>query len=177
MILMRCTRRLMKSMSLPGGEPMPPSGDVLGNWYADIASTTARTVIIALNVETMLTVVLPVQDTKTLGHALWWRLLRLLNRHGASPEFLAAAASSFDTFLYRPTESRSMRNHLAEVRRFVEWWSPSMDPAESHPFDQMENTLAEWLYGPPPYRRPVQLLRDLMDRSSADTSADSQTTC
>jgi hypothetical protein len=163
MIQVRMTRRLLDGMGIRAEASAVNSGAALGNWYADHAPVRSGALVVALNVETLLAVVVPAQPVETFGHALWWRLLRLLTRYGAAPGFVAHVAEGFDAYSYTVTASRSMRNHLVEARRLVEVWSQEWGAGEDIPYEEVENTLAEWLYGPAPYRSPSDLLRAALE--------------
>jgi hypothetical protein len=87
MATLRCTQKYRKAFKLPERLPEPPpSGTVLGEWYANTLSIGRNRLIHYMSGQTLLSVIVPLKDRKLAEDRFRIELRRLLLALGISGE-------------------------------------------------------------------------------------------
>lgn len=160
MVLIKCTKRLLKRVSDKLATVEPDRARILGDWFANMVPVWGGEIIVCLNERSLLTIVLPASAVATLGASLRERTLKLLQRLSVPASFIAAASREFEEVALVKTDGRSMLSHLRDVSGYCQR-AVDLDRFERG-CDKIEMYLTEWLFGPEPYRRPVELLGELV---------------
>lgn len=70
MFALRCTQKLLDRIKAsPDPEPVPPD-TVLGDWYANIVRAGRTQLVLAVSERTLLPVVVPLKEARTLGRRI-----------------------------------------------------------------------------------------------------------
>jgi hypothetical protein len=56
MVVLRCTRKLLKALNVKPEEALARSTNLLGEWYANLVPTTAGDLVVFANARTLLSV-------------------------------------------------------------------------------------------------------------------------
>jgi len=157
---LKCTKRLLARLDVTPALAEPDPAPVLGDWFANVIPVWGGELIICLNERSLLTVILPASCTPALGASLRERVPILLRRLAAPSSFIVTVQGELEHVAIVKTDSRSMLSHLRDLSGFCE------DAVDLQRFnksrEEAEMRLADWLYGPSPYRSPIDLLREMI---------------
>jgi len=78
MMLLRCTRKLLKRARQTPVDIAPPSTTLLGDWYANVLFVRRRPIILAVSERTLLPVLVPAREFGSLGQRLGMALAEVL---------------------------------------------------------------------------------------------------
>lgn len=124
MTVLRCTAKLLKRLRQPAKPPEPaPSGNPLGEWYADIDHWRRQPFVVMLNAATGAALVLPghAQGLRTLNERALLQFSFLCEHFGIRGAAVDAELRGFDEgFTFARTRDRSLLGSLNE-RKFGAW--------------------------------------------------------
>ena len=98
MITLRCTQKLQKYLGIVPIDLPEPSTAVLGDWYVNLVPTLSGDLIIFLSEKTLLTVAIPVWESKNLVPIFRMRVANLLGMIGVLPKDIANEISHLTKF-------------------------------------------------------------------------------
>lgn len=157
MVQIKCTRKLVRRIGAKpaGGESNPST--VLGDWHANIIPVWGGEIIISLNERSLLTVILPAAAVEDLGAELRYRAFSLIERLNLPARFVEA---EFESVVITKADNRTMLGRLNQVTLYCD------GKIDLKHFKQTqrasEDFLTRWLHGPPPYRRPMDVLNEVI---------------
>src|SRR5207253_1635121 len=70
MVVLRCTRKLLRRLRKTPAEDAPTSSTLLGDWYANVLFVYRKPIILAVSARTLLPVLIPARDPASLGPRL-----------------------------------------------------------------------------------------------------------
>lgn len=167
MVLLRCTRRLLRASGIePVPEPPAPTA-ALGEWYANPVALPfrARSLVVFVHAGTLLSVVAPGRVLATTVPVFRQRLPLLLRRLELPRPWVELQSAALTSLCFARTASRSVlgsMNDIAEQIRAEAEWARSFDRLD---LDRLEERLAGGLFGALSYRSPLD---ELHDRIGAD---------
>lgn len=115
MFTLRCTRKLLGR----GLAVSPPTGastsTLLGDWYANLLICGRQQWVLCISERTLLPVVVPAREAKTLGPRLASAASELLLALGVPPDAVAAERAHMADCAIGPTASRSVLGSLNDL--------------------------------------------------------------
>ncbi|HEX7887866.1 MAG TPA: hypothetical protein VF522_00785 [Ramlibacter sp.] len=85
MLTLRCTQKLLaRGLESTAGAEEPPTA-LLGDWYANVLSRRPQHLVLCISERTLLPVILPAKDAKSLPKRLSEAVCLLLDRLGIEP--------------------------------------------------------------------------------------------
>jgi hypothetical protein len=167
-IVLRCTRRLLQASRVePVAEPPAPA-TVLDEWYANIVSLPfrGRSLEVFVNSGTLLSVVAPGRVLGTTAPVFQQRLPALLH-HLDVPQSLIEAATLSEVCFAR-TASRSVLGSMNDIALQIWADAESVRSFDRLNLDWLEMRLAGVIFGALGYRRPTDVLRELVGDSKPE---------
>lgn len=160
---LKCTKKLRSRIGETPEHHDAPGPSVLGDWVGNIVPVMGGEIIVFLNEGSLLTLVLPITALEDLAKSLRQELGRVLRELQVPQQFIVAADSAFSSVRIVPTDSRRMLSLLREVSYYCQDCVDFRPPHRIVNTLEIEIALTEWLHGPEPYVRPIDILRDTID--------------
>ena len=113
MLVVRGTKKLRDRLKAPPATPNDASTTVLGDWFANVLFWR-RQVVLLVNARTLLPVFVPLAPAATLLDRVPEAITKVLRRHGASDEFIAAELAQMGEIRVSPTNDRSVLGVMNE---------------------------------------------------------------
>src|SRR5437762_13936665 len=98
MVVLRCTRKLLRRLRKAPLENPPASSTLLGDWYANVLFVHRKPLILAVSARTLLPVLIPARDPASLAPRLVTGLSEVLAALGI-----------------RADQIREEQQHMAEI--------------------------------------------------------------
>ena len=170
MITLRYTQKLQKYLGIVPIDLPEPSTAVLGDWYVNLVPTLSGDLIIFLSEKTLLTVAIPVWESKNLVPIFRMRVANLLGMIGVLPKDIANEISHFDQVQYSKTTSRSA---LGSLNDFA--WHYQVLGEEARSKSDLSLAKAELKFSQMPckpldYRYPSEVAKELLSTMRKNTS-------
>lgn len=170
MITLRYTQNLQKYLGIVPIDLPEPSTAVLGDWYVNLVPTLSGDLIIFLSEKTLLTVAIPVWESKNLVPIFRMRVANLLGMIGVLPKDIANEISHFDQVQYSKTTSRSA---LGSLNDFA--WHYQVLGEEARSKSDLSLAKAELKFiqmpcKPLDYRYPSEVAKELLSTMRKNTS-------
>ncbi|MEH0167376.1 DUF6933 domain-containing protein [Roseateles microcysteis] len=115
MFAFRCTQKLLTRLNaVPAPEPAPPDS-VLGDWYANIVRAGRTQVVLAISERTLLSVVVPAKEGRTLVRRFSEALEPLLLSIGVPAEDVVAERNAMQQSAIAKTANRRVLGSLNDL--------------------------------------------------------------
>lgn len=160
MVVIRCTKKLLRR--LPGSEwgPLGRSSTVLGDWSGNLLFLGRRRILIFISQHSRLPVLLPARDLKRLSATLPLAVAEVLRGIGVSELHIERELEAMSEVRFAPTNNRSLLGSLNDFKVHLCWWFAT----ESEPsLLELALKLSETLVGPLRYEHPSAVTRRLFD--------------
>ena len=162
MIKLKCTKRLISRIG-EGLDDVPSDGyKILGDWVGNIIPIMGGELLIFLNERSLLTIVLTTASFSNLQASFSNQVILLLEKLEIPEAFIQKVKSEMSTISIVVTDSRRMLALLRDASYYFQGAVDFVPPDRIRNHIEMENNMADWLYGPPPYQRPIDLLHELV---------------
>lgn len=163
MLILRCTQKLLRRLVKEEGpeSALPPNTTALGDWYANALYGRHYRVVLCTSERSLLSVVLPLRDLKSLIPRFHQAVDDLLLRIGVSNEARGREAKEMADVRFGPTASRGVlgsMNDLAVQCRFRLEEDPHMNLSD------LALQLSEVPCGPLKYRYPADVTIELLQK-------------
>ncbi len=162
MIKLKCTKKLLTRMGELPEEVLLDRTKGLGDWVANIVPIWGGELLILLNERTILTIVLPPSAVSDLRVAFRNQVVLLLENLETPEVFIREVSSEMSSISIGVTDSRRMLALLRDASYYYQDAADFVPPDKIRNQVEMEIHMADWLYGPPPYQRPFDLLHDVI---------------
>jgi len=161
-VTLRCTRRLLVHLEIhPVDEPLPATGR-LGDWYANLIFTDAGDLIIFVNERSLLTVAVPVWETKNLVEMFRLRVANLLSMIGVPTRAISEEIGHLAPLQFARTASRSLLGSMNDIAWQYQVMAEGGSAEGGLSLSDAENGLSEMPCGPLDYRFPRDVARELL---------------
>lgn len=170
MIKLKCTKKLLYRLGETPTEMPSDIGQVLGDWVGNIIPIMGGELLVLLNEQCLLTIVLKPSVISDLRTAFSDRVILLLENLEIPEAFIREVNSEISVISIGRTDSQRM---LALLRDASYYYKDAVDfipPDKIRNQIEMELHMADWLYGPPPYQRPIDLLHKLVQEIGGETA-------
>lgn len=115
MFALRCTRKLLDRIKVsPDSEPVPPD-TVLGDWYANLVRAGRTQVVLAVSERTLLPVVVPAREGRTVARRVAEAIEPLLLSIGVPAEAANAERDAMQDAVIAKTASRRVLGSLNDL--------------------------------------------------------------
>ena len=165
MVTVRCTRKLLRGLPI-SAQPEAPS-TVLGDWYANVLFSRPHRLVLCVSERSLLPVVLPAKESRTLAPRLAVAAGQVLQRLGVAPPLIKRELSEMHDFAYGRTQNRRVLGSLNDLMFQLSWYlrdAPEKDLIE-HSLHLAETPCSPLGYGSPD-RMTVELFQSA--RANAD---------
>jgi hypothetical protein len=170
LVILRCTRKLLKALGVKPADPLPPSTNVLGEWCAHLIETVAGDLVIFANARTLLSVALPASSLPQLIPLFAARVYNLLCVIGVPETLAAQEIATYRDALFTKTADRSVLGSLNEIAHYYQYVAEASNLCEPLSLQLVEEELARYLHKPLGYRYPAEIAVDLFSKGqSAET--------
>jgi hypothetical protein len=170
MIVLRCTRRLLKGSGfLVVAEP-PASDLPLGEWYADVVPLPfpGRSVVMYTSSKTLLTVVAPGRALRTTIPIFQQRLPALLSRLQLPAAWVARHAAGASEVCIARTDNRQVLGSMNELAYMMVALAEDASSFGELDLDGLELRLSDTLMGMFGYGRPANITAELARQSTGE---------
>ena len=167
MISLRCTQKLLARLEQPGRKDLPEPTSVLGDWYANLVRSRPEQLVFCMNERSLLLVIIPAKESKTLVHRFRDNVLHLLEAIGVPHQNIEAEARSMSEIKVGVTANRRIVGCLNEA---IFHYSALRGRERFVTLAEAEFFFTRNIYSPTGYRKPEQLARELFGIATA-TSA------
>jgi hypothetical protein len=168
LVILRCTKRLLKALDITPTDAVALSTHVLGEWYAHLIETAAGDLVVFANARTLLSVALPAAALPQLIPLFAVRVYNLLRIIGVPKKSAAQEISMYRDALFTRTADRSVLGSLNEIARYYQYVAETSGPDEPLNLQQVELTLSRYLHKPLEYSHPADIAVDLFTGGQKD---------
>ncbi len=121
MFSLRCTKKLLDRMrAAPASTPPTPS-TILGDWYANLLYTPAGQLILAVSERTLLPVLIPAVDAKSLPRRFPEAVVDALRTIGIPSVAIDRELAEMSTVSVAKTASRIVLGSMNDFAFMLEW--------------------------------------------------------
>jgi len=166
MVTLRCTQKLLRRLGVPPAIETSPPTTVLGDWYANLLHTRPQQLVLCMNERTLLAVLVPARESKSLGVRFREAVVTHLSRLGVPPAAVEAEARAMSDLAFGPTASRKILGCLREAAFGL---SVELGLGRLSSIAELEVRLSENIYSTTGYRRPRELALELFRATGASS--------
>jgi len=120
MVVLRCTRKLLRRLRKTPAEDAPTSSTLLGDWYANVVFVYRKPIILAVSARTLLPVLIPARDPASLGPRLAAALAEILAALGIPADQIRDEQQQMAQIAFAPTISRQILGTMNDFDRMLE---------------------------------------------------------
>ena len=120
MVVLRCTRKLLRRLRKTPAEDAPTSSTLLGDWYANVLFVYRKPIILAVSARTLLPVLIPARDPASLGPRLAAALAEILAALGIRADQIRDEQQQMAQIAFAPTSSRQILGTMNDFDRMLE---------------------------------------------------------
>lgn len=115
MFVLRCTQKLLGRLQAAPDLTAPPSDTVLGAWYANLVRAGRVQVVLAVSERSLLPVVVPARDARTLVQRIVAAVDPMLQAVGVPAAEATAECCAMQTWALGKTENRRVIGSLNDL--------------------------------------------------------------
>ena len=145
MILLRCTKRLLKQSGLSADEELTEASTApLGEWYTNVAFLPfpGRALVVYAHRPSRLTALVPGRSVRTTLDTFRQRTADLLDRTGAPASFIDIQQQAMTDVTMRTTDDRSMLGSLTDIIKHVKFHAGRARRFETFDLSAVEDELS-----------------------------------
>ena len=148
MIILRCTKKLLKLSKLDADPLIPASSAPLPEWYANVISLTypGKNAVLYTHNPSRLSVLTRGRNINTTIGEFQTRLIELLRRLGAHEQLLDAQQDAMQKSHICKTDSRSMLGTMNEMVYHIQHRAREAGRAENLKLNRVEDELSQYLF-------------------------------
>ena len=162
MIVVRCTRKLLKLLDGTPADCVPDTSAALGNWYANVVETVAGDLIVFANERSLLSVAIPVQMADRLFTEFPARVYNLLRMIGVPTDVALRECAELESVVLARTESRSVLGSLNEIALHYQLVAERDSGRGTLSLSAVERRLSQYLHGPLNYVHPADIATQIL---------------
>ena len=162
MITLRCTQKLRTYLGVVPVDTPEPTTATLGDWYGNLVPTLSGDLIIFVDEKTLLTIAIPVWESKNLVPLFCNRVANMLGMIGVHPKDVAAELSHYDQVQYSKTASRSVLGSLNDFAWHYQIMADEAKSTSDLSLSKAELKLSQIPCKPLDYRFPSEVAKELL---------------
>ena len=98
MVTLRCTQKLLRRLNVSMQPALARPTTVLGDWYANLFYSRPRQLVLCMNERTLLLVIVPARESKSLGPRFCEAAAAHLKRIGVPDDAVEAEARALNNY-------------------------------------------------------------------------------
>jgi len=161
---LRCTRKLLKALQVPGAAVEAPATTVLGDWYAGLYDATPQPVILCISERSLLATLLVFTDAGGVRASLPHAVGRVLGNIGIAGEAIVAERAAMSEIAIGKTLNRRVLGCLNEAAFVL---STQLDCMHERYLGDHEMFLSSVMYSTTQYRWPHALTKELFQAAQS----------
>ena len=162
MVILRCTKQLLRRLDKSPTQHAFKSTNALGDWYAKLLQTSAGDLVIFANERTLLSVAIPVSHITQLESLFALRVYNPLRLLDIPEEYAELEIAAYDDLTFAPTASRRILGSLNEIGYQYQWIVERNVGESSINLSDAELELSRFLHSPLGYKYPVEVAKELL---------------
>jgi hypothetical protein len=167
MILLRCTKRLLKQSGLSADEePADAPTAPLGEWYANVAYLPfpGRALVVYVHAPSRLTVLVPGRSVRTTRDDFRQRTTTLLDRIGVPQPVIDAQQEAMADVTVLRTNDRSMLGSMNDIVQNVKYRAGQLRRFEAFDLSTVELHLSTMPHSPLDVHCPDRWIDDFVEQ-------------
>ncbi len=120
MVVLRCTRKLLRRLRKTPVEDVPRSTTLLGDWYANVLWVYRKPLILAVNARTLLPVLIPARDPGSLANRLAAELGEMLKALGVQFQQVEEEQRQMAEIVFAQAISRQILGTMNDFDRMLD---------------------------------------------------------
>ena len=170
MITLRCTRKLLRRIGAPPAPADTHPTTVLGDWYANLIFWRPQQLVLCMNERSLLLVIVPARDAKTLPQRFQDATIAHLLRIGIPQAAVRAEAREMEALQIGPTANRRVLGCMNDATFAL----PDLaGDGRYSSIEDLEMYFAENIYSTTGYRRPREVALELFKAAGMTSRASS----
>ena len=167
MVTLRCTQKLLRRARIAPKTITAAPTTVLGDWYANLFYSRPEQLVVCINERSLLLVLLPARDLKSISPRLQASVVSLLRRIGASSVSCDAEYQAMQEFAFGPTANRKVLGCLNEAMFAL---SLETEAPRFSSIPDLEDYFSQYIYSTTQYQQPRELAVELLAAAKAGIS-------
>ena len=170
MLVLRCTRKLLKRKPGPNNPGRDALVPVIGNWHANLIRLARSQVVLCVNDSSLLAILVPGREFPRFVSAFQNRLVARLGRMGLATDTISAERAAMEIVKIQPSNSRSVLASMNDFVRNLKWRARNdFDFSEA---DALEDMLSETPMGALKYQCAAEVAKAAFSHSRNAFRAD-----
>ena len=120
MVVLRCTRKLLKRLHARPVDISPPSTTLLGDWYANVLFVQRKPIILAVSARTLLPLLVPARELASLRERLGAALGEMLLALGIPENDVRDEQQQLLPIVFARTDSRQILGTMNDFDRMLD---------------------------------------------------------
>jgi len=120
MLVLRCTRKLLRRLRETPVDIAPRSTTTLGDWYANVLFVHRQPIILAVSARTLLPVLVPARDSPSLGPRFAAALAEILVALGVPAHQIREEQRQMAPVVFAATSSRQILGTMNDFDRMLD---------------------------------------------------------
>jgi hypothetical protein len=162
MITLRLTHKLQKLLAIDLTEPLQPTMNKLGDWYANLVPTDAGDLIIFVNEKTLLSIVIPIWEAKNLLFTFRVRVENLLGMIGIQPKAIDDELRHYSKVQFGKTRSRRVLGSMNDFAFLYQFLVHETESKADLSLSNAEYQMSQAPCKPIDYRAPLDVVKELL---------------
>jgi hypothetical protein len=162
MVILRCTRKLLKVLDVKPGDTLALSTNLLGEWYANLVPTIGGDLVVFANARTLLSVAIPTSALPQLVPLFAARVYNLLRVIDVPERFANLEIAEYENVLFAKTADRRVLGCLNEIARYYQYVAENHEGDEMISLMSVETELSRYIYKLTGYRYPAEIALELL---------------
>jgi hypothetical protein len=119
MVVLRCTRKLLRRLRVKPDEAPPESSTLLGDWYANVLFVNRRPLVLAVSSRTLLPVLVPARDPASLPARLAAAVEQMLRALGVREARIKEESAKMKEVVFAATSSPVILGTMNDFDRML----------------------------------------------------------
>jgi hypothetical protein len=170
MITLRCTKKLQKFLEIDYADILKPASATLGDWYANLIPTFAGDLIIFVNEKSLLSVAIPIWESKNLFPVFRIRVANLLGMIGIYSKVIEKEISHFDQIQFGKTVNRSVLGSMNDFAWHYQIMAQEANSKADLSLSNAELKLSQMPCKPLDYSFPSEIAKELLSEKRQNTT-------
>jgi hypothetical protein len=163
MITLRCTKKLRKYLEVNPVDISGPPTAALGDWYVNLVPTFSGDLILFVSEKSLVTVAIPVWESKNLAQLFRLRVANLLGLIGVHPKAITNEISHYDQVRYGKTASRTILGSMNDFAWHYQIKAEETKGNADLSLSKVELEMSQMPCKPIDYRFPSEVAIELLN--------------
>lgn len=124
MTILRATKKVLRFLPTPPSSALDPSSNALGDWYVNRLVVDRRPILLLLSARSLLPILAPARDLRTLPERLPELVSNRLLRLGISLSIIESEVAAMHPVFVAPTLDRALVGYLVDFAKSAAVYLP-----------------------------------------------------